>query len=342
MEEGEEEVSPIVKLAEKACPAVVTIVATEDLSKIESLHYFPFENQNYIIPGGKEGAAISSGSGFLVTPKGHVVTCTHVVKERERKYTIVVDPKHKYRAKVLSRNALTDIAILKIEGENFPYLPLGDSSKLKLGETVVAIGNPLGEFDDTLSAGIVSGLSRRITSYGGLPFRVTSLRGLIQTDAAINPGNSGGALVNIKGEVIGINTAMIMGAENISFAIPINYLKDDLAEVLKYGKVKRPFLGVRYFVLDEEAAKSNKLPVNYGAFVIREYLGEGALVKNSPAQRAGLKEYDIILKCNGEKITQDNPLSRILQKHKIGEEVNLEVLRGKKRFEVKVKLGEKK
>jgi len=265
-----------------------------------------------------------------------------VVADPEANYTVILDPKHKYPAKVLEKDPLIDVAILKIAEKNLPYLELGDSNQIELGEQVLAIGNPLGEFEDTLSAGIVSGLSRKITAYGGLPLKATSLRGLIQTDAAINPGNSGGPLVNMEGKVIGINTAMVMGAQNIGFAIPINYAKDFLEEVRKYGKIKRPFLGVRYFILNKEIAQVNKLPVDCGALIVRENLGESAIVKGSAADKAGLKEYDIILEMAGEKISEENPLADVLQKHKIGEEISLKVLREGKEINLKLKLEEKK
>jgi serine protease Do len=211
-----------------------------------------------------------------------------------------------------------------------------------LGEEVLAIGNPLGEFEDTLSAGIVSGLSRKITAYGGMPFKATSLRGLIQTDAAINPGNSGGPLVNMEGKVIGINTAMVMGAQNIGFAIPINYAKGILEEVRKYGKIRRPFLGVRYVILNKAISEANKLPVDYGALVVRETLGESAIVKGSAADKAGIKEYDVLLEANGEKITEENSLADILSKYKIGDEITFKVLREGKEIYLKAKLEEKK
>ena len=168
------------------------------------------------------------------------------------------------------------------------------------------------------------------------------LRGLIQTDAAINPGNSGGPLVNIEGKVIGVNTATVMGAQNIGFAIPINYAKRDLEEVKKYGRIKRPFLGVKYIILNKEISKKNKLPVDYGALITRETLGESAIVPGGAADKAGLREFDIILDCQGEKITEENPLSCILQKYQISQEISLKVLRNKKEITVKAKLGEKK
>jgi S1-C subfamily serine protease len=168
------------------------------------------------------------------------------------------------------------------------------------------------------------------------------LRGLIQTDAAINPGNSGGPLVDIEGKVIGINTATIMGAQNIGFAIPINYAKKDFEEVKKYGKIIRPFLGVKYILLNKEISEKNKLPVDYGALIVREALGETAIIKGGAADKAGLKEFDLILECNGEKITEKNPLSLSLQKLKIGDEISLKILRTEQEIVLKVKLEEKK
>jgi len=340
------EKSPIVEVAKKVCPGVITIVISKDLPKIEGFYLFPFGDENIVLPkienGKKEKTKIGGGSGFIVSSDGYILTCNHVVGDPEADYTVIVDPQHKYPAKILAKDPLVDIAVLKIDEKNLPSLKLGDSNKIELGETVVAIGNPLGEFEDTLSAGIVSGLSRKITAYGGLPIKATNLKGLIQTDAAINPGNSGGPLVNMEGEVIGTNTAMVMGAQNIGFAIPINYGKKILDEVIKYGKIKRPFLGVRYIVLDKEISKANKLPVDYGALIVRESFGEPAVLKESAADRAGLKEYDIILEINGKKITEENPLADILAEYKIGDEIPLKVLRESKEITIKVKLEEKK
>jgi len=218
---------------------------------------------------------------------------------------------------------------------------LANSNEIDLGEEVVAIGNALGEFTDTLSTGIVSGLSRFITAFGGIENQMQNLRGLIQTDAAINPGNSGGPLVNMEGKVIGINTAVIQGAQNIGFAIPINYAKKDLEEVKKFGKIIMPFLGVKYVLVSKDMAEVNKLPVNDGAIVVREALGEPPVVRGSAADKAGIKEWDIILDCNGEKITAKNPLANILSKCKIGQTTPLTVLRNGKKVNLIVKLEEK-
>lgn len=335
--------SPFVKVAEMVCPAVITIVVTKDVPKVEGLYIMPFQGEEYIFPQfkGEEKARIGGGSGFIISEDGYILTCNHVVADPDADYTVIVSPEEKYPAKIVGRDPLVDIALLKIESaEKLPFLKLGDSQKIKLGEQVLAIGNPLGEFEDTLSAGIISGLSRKITTYGTSLFKGTTLRGLIQTDAAINPGNSGGPLVNMKGEAIGINTAMVLGAENIGFAIPINYGKKIYEEIKMYGRIKRPFLGVRYLILNEKISKINKLPVDYGALIVRESFGEPAIVPGSPAEKVGLKEYDIILEVNGEKITEDTPLADLLAQHGIGTKVNLKVWRGGKELNYEVELKE--
>jgi len=337
--------SPIVEIAKKVCPAVITIVISKDLPKMEGFYFLPFGGKEFVVPKfekEKEKTKIGGGSGFIVTQDGYVITSQHVVSDTEADYTVILEPTKKYPAKIISRDPISDIAILKINAKNLPYLELGDSDKIELGQEVIAVGNALGEFHDTVSAGIISGVSRVISAYSGFSDGTVQLQGLIQTDAAINPGNSGGPLVNMEGKVIGINTAMVMGAQNIGFAIPINYAKKDLEEVKKYGKIKRPFLGIKYIILNKEIANVQKIPVDYGALIIRETLGEQAVIKNSAAEKAGLKEYDIILKVDDQKITEKNPLGNILQKYKVGDEISLKVLREGKEINLKVKLEEKK
>lgn len=341
------QLSPIVAIAKKVCPAVITVVVSKDLPKVEGFYSFPFGGKEYVMPKVDNGKAktektqIGGGSGFIVSADGYVLTSNHVVADTTAEYTIIVEPTKKYPAKVLSRNPINDLAVLKVDAKNLPFVEMSDSNKIEIGEEVVAVGNPLGEFTDTLSAGIVSGLSRYITAFGGIENQMQNLRGLIQTDAAINPGNSGGPLVNMEGKVIGINTAMIMGAQNIGFAIPINYAKKDLEEVKKFGKIKMPFLGVKYVLLSKEMAEANKLPVFDGALVVREMLGEPPVIKGSAADKAGIKEFDIILECNNQKITAKNPLAHILQKCKIGGETEFKVLREGKQLVLKANLEEK-
>jgi len=336
----------IIEIAKKVCPAVITIIVSKDLPKIDGFYLLPFGGKDIILPkiqkGKREMTKIGGGSGFIISPDGFILTSCHVVQDPKAEYMIILEPKKKYPAKILARDPINDIAILKIKDKNLPYLDLDDSAKIELGEQVVAVGNALGEFHDTVSSGIISGLSRYIQATNSITQQAERLRGLIQTDAAINPGNSGGPLINMKGKVIGVNTAMVMGAQNIGFAIPVNYAKKDLEEVKKYGKIKFPFLGVRYILITKEIAKKNKLPVDYGVLIVRENLGESPIVKGSAAEKAGLKEFDIILQAQKEKITPKNSLSRILQKCKIGEEIKLEILRERKKMTIKVKLEEKK
>ncbi|MCK4781562.1 trypsin-like peptidase domain-containing protein [Candidatus Parcubacteria bacterium] len=330
----------VVDIVKKVCPAVITIIVSKNLPKIEGFYMFPFGGQKLVMPkisrsagsasGGKiekEMIKIGGGSGFIVSSDGFVITSQHVVGDPKAEYTVVLSPKKKYPAKVLARDPINDIAILKIQGKNFPYLELGDLDKIELGESVIAVGNALGEFDDTVSTGVVSGLSRYITATDPVAFQAERLKGLIQTDAAINPGNSGGPLINMEGRVIGVNTATVMGAQNIGFAIPINYVKEDLEEIKKYGRLRTPFLGLKYVLISKEMAEKNKLSVDYGALVIRESLGESPIVKGSTADKAGIKEFDIILECEGKKITLKNPLRNILQEFEINKIIALKILR---------------
>ncbi len=337
---------PVTEIVKKVCPAVITIAALKDLPEIEGFYNFPLGGQGLAIPkvkGSKKvKTKIGGGSGFIVSENGLVLTSSHVVSDNEANYSVVLEPTIKYPAKVLSRDPINDIAVLKIEGNNLPFLDLGDSSKIELGEKVIAVGNPLGEFYDTVSAGIISGLSRLITAHSNFSEKSTRLKGLIQTDAAINPGNSGGPLIDMEGRVIGINTAMVMGGQNLGFAIPINYAKKDIEEVMIYGRIKRPFLGIKYIILNKEISEQNKLPISHGALIIRERLGEEAVIPRSAAKKAGLKEFDIIMEVNGKEITEDNYLSDILESHEIGDEIIIKVLRGKKVLNMTLNLEEKK
>lgn len=336
----------VVKAVETASPAVVSVVATKLVPVIEQffVELFGDEMPGFRVPQfrqkGTQEQEVSAGTGFLVSADGLIITNKHVVADTEAEYTVLLNNGQKKPAKVLARDALQDIAILKIEGSDFPILPLGDSGKIKIGQSVIAIGNALGEFTNTVSVGIVSGLHRSIMAEGNRGSE-EQLRELIQTDAAINPGNSGGPLLNLRGEVIGINTAMARGAENIGFAFPINKAKRDLENVKQYGKIIYPFLGVRYIIVTKEVAEKEKLGRDYGILLVGK-TGEPAVVLGSPAEKAGLKDHDIILELNGEKIDAVNTFASLIEKYNADAEIKLKVFREAKEFEVKVTLEERK
>jgi len=341
----------IIKVVKEASPAVVSVIITKDIPKLKLYYEEPFKEfeEFFGIPfefkipqwkqEGYEKQEIGGGTAFFISEDGMLLTNAHVVSDKNAEYTVLTNDGRKYPAKVLARDTARDLAILKVEGGLFPTLKLGDSDKLQIGQTVIAIGNALGEFRNTVSVGVISGLGRTITASGG--GIIETIEDVIQTDAAINRGNSGGPLLNLKGEVIGVNFAMAVGAENIGFAIPINKAKKAIEQVKTLGKIVYPFLGVRYVIINDQIQKERNLPVNYGALIVKGERGESAIFPGSAAEKVGLKEGDIILEFNGEKITSENPLAKIIMKYNPGDKVSLKVLRENKEFSVEVVLGER-
>ena len=335
----------IIKISEESQDSVISIIATKDLPKIEGFYPMKMGNKNFAIPKfqkkEKVKADIGGGSGFIVHKKGIILTNSHVVEDPDADYTALLSNGTSKEMSVLARDPIHDIAICQIEGDNHKELKLGDSSTLRLGEYVLAVGNALGEFSNTVSLGIISGLSRFIQAQGQNN-TTEHLHGLIQTDAAINVGNSGGPLINMKGEVIGINTAVIYDAQNVGFSIPIHQAKEDLEQIEKYGRIRVPFLGIRYMILDEEQSRKQKLPFDYGALITRPNAGTSPIIKNSSAEKAGLEEYDIILEADGRKITPLMTLQDIIQEHEIGDVIKMKIWhQGKERI-VEVELEEKR
>ncbi|MBZ9569826.1 trypsin-like peptidase domain-containing protein [Patescibacteria group bacterium] len=325
----------IVKVVENVSPAVVSVVVTKNIEEYYFTPFgeFPFEKRI-------EKKEIGGGTGFIVTSDGMILTNKHVVLDTEADYTVLTNDGRKFPAKVLAKDPVQDLAIIEVEGEKFPIVKLGDSSNLQIGQTVIAIGNALGEFQNTVSVGVISGLGRTITASGGGIIEI--LEDVIQTDAAINRGNSGGPLLNLKGEVIGINTAMSIEGENIGFAIPVNKAKRAIEQVKTLGKIVYPFLGIRYILITEKIQEENNLPVDYGAWVIRgDEPGESAIFPGSAAEKVGLKENDIVLEFNHEKITLENSLAKIIMKYNPGDEVVLKILREGKEKIFEVTLGER-
>jgi len=340
----------IIDTVKSASPSVVSIIISKDLPVYEQQWVNPFgdfgQGFNIQIPQyvqkGTQNQEVGAGSGFIVSTDGLVLTNKHVVSDTAADYTVLASDGQKYTAKVIALDPVQDLAVIKIqgaEGKIFPAIKLGDSDSIQIGQGAVAIGNALGQFSNTVSVGIVSGLGRTISaSDQGGSFSET-LQGIIQTDAAINSGNSGGPLLNLKGEVIGINTAMAQGAENIGFAIPINTAKRDIDQVVKTNKIVYPFLGVRYVLVDPDVKQKYNLSVDYGALVLRGANGEVAVTAESAADKAGIKANDVILEFNREKISVSNPMSKIILKYNPEDKITLKVLRDGKEIDLDATLG---
>ncbi len=350
----------IIKAVKETSPAVVSIIVTKDLPVYEQYYYSPFEDFfgespfEFEVPGyrqkGVEEREIGGGTGFIISEDGMILTNKHVVLDTDADYTVLTLDGKKFPAQVLARDFAQDIAILKIDQEEtvneqgkivlkpFPKVKLGDSDKIQIGQTAIAIGYVLGRYQNAVSVGVVSGLGRTITASGGGFYE--TLEDIIQTDAAINRGNSGGPLLNLRGEVIGINTAIDIEGQNIGFTIPINKAKRDIEQVKTLGKIVYPFLGIRYVIIDKTIQQENNLSVDYGAWIIRSREGP-AIFPDSAAERAELLEGDIILEFNEERITTENSLAKVIMKYNPGDEVSLKVLSGQEEKIIKVVLGER-
>lgn len=343
-----------VQVVDDALPAVVSVIATQELQLLPQSGFFndfffsfpfgPFGTQP--APQDQpqpqtERREVSSGSGFIVDQSGLVVTNKHVVSNSKAEYSIVMSDGQTYEAEVLDRDAVEDLAVLQIKTDaeiDFPTLTLGNSDEVKIGQTVLAIGNTLGEFRNTVTRGIVSGINRTLTA-GGVGVGGELIEGAIQTDAAISSGNSGGPLLNLQGQVIGVNTAVSEQGENIGFALPVDQVKLIVASIKEHGKIVRPFLGVRYILLNEQIAEKNGMDQTAGALIIRgDTMEDLAVVPGSPADKAGLRENDIILEVDGRKISQNQSLQRILLNYQVGDPVTLKIYRAGDIIEKEVEL----
>lgn len=307
-----QEESVVIDVAERISPAVVTVSAVSPKKKI--LEFSPFGGFGFRDQGGEQDLA----TGFIVSGDGLIVTNKHVVAGSGVQYKVSTKDGKDYDIKKIYRDPANDLALLKIDASDLQTITLGDSDKLKVGQFVIAIGTALGEFRHTVTTGVISGLGRGITA--GDPFEgyVERLDNVIQTDAAINPGNSGGPLLNSSGQAIGINVAVAQGAQNIGFAIPINILKDSLGQFKQTGEFSRPFLGVRYLMISRETAIANALP--QGAYIQE-------IVSGSSADQAGIKDGDVITKIDGEAVKEDGALAVLVNKHKVGDRIEIEVWR---------------
>ncbi len=324
------EESIVVDIAEEASPSVVTVSIEVPERKV--LEYIPFQGFQETTQGGQPQ---DIGTGFIVDSRGLIVTNKHVVNTPGANYKVITKDDKEYEVKQISRDPNNDIAILKIEvsdDDELKPLELGDSSGLKVGQFVVAIGTALGEFRHTVTTGVISGLGRGITAGSAFEGFVERLDNVIQTDAAINPGNSGGPLINSLGQVIGVNVAVAAGAENVGFAIPVEVVKQGLEMFTEDGEfVARAYLGVRYQMISQKAAIMNEVP--QGAFVVE-------VVADSPAEEAGLQPDDIVTKIDGKELTEETALADIIADKKPGDTLKLEVWRDGETNTINITLSE--
>lgn len=344
--------SDVMAAVKKVDPAVVSITVSENVPIIEncpnSLYYnIPQNFRQFFgtVPtstpcktGKTKLEQVAGGSGFIISSNGLILTNKHVVANKNASYSVLMNNGKTYTAKVLARDPNQDLAVVKINATGLPTVTLGDSNGLQLGQTAIAIGNALGEYSNTVSAGVVSGLERTVTASSPDTGAVETIQGVIQTDAAINPGNSGGPLVDLRGDVIGIDTAVASNAQNIGFAIPINQAKSIINSIESTGKIQAPFLGVRYEMVTSQLATQKKLPIAYGALITGDAKNP-AVVSGSPAAKAGIKAGDIIVSVNGVKLNNGNSLGNLIDQHSAGDKVTLVINRGGKQLTMQVTLG---
>ena len=320
----------VIEVAKKASPSVVTISVAKKVSNNQSFSLGPFGM--FEIPGQDSGKTTQEdiGSGFLVSKDGLVVTNKHVVGDINGSYQVVTKDNKEHQVINIYRDPTNDLAILKIEGSDYPAIEIGDSDNLQVGQYLVAIGTALGEFRDTVTHGVISGLGRGIQAGDILGGQVEQLDNIIQTDAAINPGNSGGPLLNSEGQVIGINVAVAGNAQNIGFAIPISVVKASIDNFEKTGQFNRAFFGVRYRMIDQQTAVLNDLPA--GAYVVE-------VVSGSSADKAGIKQGDIIMTLDGVKVADiKGGVAAFIGAKKVGDQVTATVWSGGNKKDVKVTL----
>lgn len=318
-------------IAKKASPSVVSVNV---IGQAQSARGFGSYQQQ------------SAGTGIIISDDGYVITNRHVVPAGTSKVSVTLsDGSELTDVTVVGRTSSSDsldIAFLKIgdtNGKKLQKASLGDSSKVQVGDKVVAIGNALGQFQNTVTSGIISGFGRDLQAGDGAGGDTESLQNLFQTDTAINEGNSGGPLLDINGEVIGINTAVAGGtAQNIGFAIPINDVKSLIQSVLQKGKLERPYLGVRYVSLTDDVAYQYKLSTKRGAYILPAQNGSPSVLPGSPADKAGLKEKDIITKVDGTTIDENNSLTSLIGRKSVGDTVTLTILRDNKEQTMRVTL----
>lgn len=314
------EESIVIDVVKNVGPSVITIAARSPQRSLFEEDPFSF----FDIPRERgESEMQNIGTGFIVSNEGFIVTNKHVVSTQGIQYSVVTNTDKSYTIEHIYRDPLNDIAILKINpnqhNEDLKPIQMGDSSNLQVGQLVIAIGTALGEFNNTVTTGVISGLGRGIVAGSAFEGFAERLDNVIQTDAAINPGNSGGPLLNSSGQVIGVNTAVSQSGQNIGFALPINVIKESLNNFNETGQFNRPYLGVSYQMISREAALRNDLPE--GAFV-------RSVIEGSAADKAGILVGDVITHADGQKLeAENNELAIVISKKKVGERMVIRVWR---------------
>lgn len=325
----------VIAAISKVNPAVVSVIVTKDVPVYER-YFETFEPWGsfgtFSIPRvrerGTEEREVGGGSGFIVSSDGLLVTNRHVVEDDMARYSIILENGDTYEVEVIDKDEQLDIAILKIitvPNQQLPFVQFGDSKSIKLGQTVIAIGNALAEFQNSVSVGVVSGVSRSVVASNNQG-ELELLNQVIQTDAAINPGNSGGPLLNLSGEVIGVNVAASREADNIGFALPAHIIKQVVDSVREYGEIVKPFLGIQYIMIDESEQESVGAEESFGALIVGGAEGGITISPNSPAGVAKLQTGDIIIAVDGEFLIQKD-LATVLQGKEVGQTVELTILR---------------
>ena len=338
-----EEESATIAVVERVTPAVVSIVVKKERGDLDQSAYFFGGSYYSTEPLDSESAAelveVSSGTGFFVTQDGYLLTNRHVVDDEGVSYFVVTNDGEELPAELVDIDPVQDIAVLRVQGDSFSTVTLGDSDDIRIGQTVIAIGNTLSEFRNTVTKGVVSGINRRVTA--GDSYNAEVIDQAIQTDAAINPGNSGGPLINLLGEVIGINTAVSFQGESVAFAIPINEAKRAVEDVQEFGRIVRPWLGVRYVLVSPEVGSEVEGLYEVGALIVSgTQPGEVGVFEGSPADLAGLQEDDVIIAVEGEKLSEEQALAELISDYRPGDVVTLTILRGIESLDVEVALAE--
>ncbi len=338
----------VIEAVRAVAPSVVSIIVSKDVSKLyNSTGVFPFDFFGFgfgqpeaVPPQQGEKRQIGGGTGFVISADGLILTNRHVVSDAEAEYEAATSDGRVLPAKVVAVDAILDIAVLKVEAQDLPVAPLGESSKLEAGETVIAIGNALSEYSNSVTKGVISGINRRVVAGDGTGASEV-IEEALQTDAAINPGNSGGPLIDLRGTVIGVNTAVNRAGQSIGFAIPIDAAKVVIDSYRTHGRIVRPWLGVRYVMLTPESAKANGIAAEQGALVVGGGTGEGAAVlPGSPAEKAGIRPGDVLLDVDGLALGADRPLASVISRKRAGDVVAIRLLRETSEMTVQATLEE--